>query len=327
MLVSSSLMRTWSTPGTPRQNRMNSATSPALRSMRTICTTTCRRDPRARFISRKPHEVVAHLLELRALAIEFEAFLARPVEAQRDLFQGRFEHPRRHPLVQKRPVRRKQRRDAVPVAELDPLEYPRVHERLSQPDQHHVLGRRPRLRAPAARTPRRTCPPWAACASRAGTSGNTGCTWPWSPRCTPPAAPPASHAAPGSPTTVSPGSRLASVLLLYPPCPQLILPHLPRHGPRQHPKLHLLRTLEVRQTRAAELDQFLGRRCLSRLEPDNTPSAPRPTSRPAPPLPPLPAPPDARPAPSPLQSTKCSRRPKSQCPSSGPATRCIHPDA
>ncbi len=51
MLVSSSLTRTWSTPGTPRQNRMNSATSPALRSMRTICTTTCSRDPRACFIS------------------------------------------------------------------------------------------------------------------------------------------------------------------------------------------------------------------------------------------------------------------------------------
>ena len=73
-------------------------------------------------------------------------------------------------------------------AVLDAVEDLRIHERLAQPDQHHVLGGSARPRAPAARRSRRSCPLWAACASRAGTSGSRGCTSPWSRRCTPPAA-------------------------------------------------------------------------------------------------------------------------------------------
>ena len=43
-------------------------------------------------------------------------------------------------FVQKRAVGGEQRGDAVAVAEFDALEDVRVHERLAQADQHHVLG-------------------------------------------------------------------------------------------------------------------------------------------------------------------------------------------
>ncbi len=96
-------------------------------------------------------------------------------------------------------------------AELDAVEDLRVEQRLAQPDQHHVLGGCAGLRAPGDRRRRRSCPPWAACGSRAGTSGSRGCTWRWSRRCTPRAGRARCPGASGSPTAVWPDSRLAWV--------------------------------------------------------------------------------------------------------------------
>jgi len=89
----------------------------------------------------KRTKIVAHLLELRALAVELEGLLPGAIEAQGDLFQRRIENPAGAALVEERAVGRKQRRDAVAVAQLDALEDMRVHEGLAQADQHHVLGR------------------------------------------------------------------------------------------------------------------------------------------------------------------------------------------
>ena len=66
---------------------MNSSTSPALRSMRTICTTTCTFAPALVLHPREPHEVVAHFLEARALAVILEGLLRGAVEAQRHMLE------------------------------------------------------------------------------------------------------------------------------------------------------------------------------------------------------------------------------------------------
>src|ERR1035437_9299924 len=99
-------------------------------------------EPRAPLVfhAREADEIIAHLLELRALAVELEGLLPGAIEAQRDLFQRRIEDPAGAALVEKRAVGREQRRDAVTVAPLDALEDVRVHEGLAQADQHHVLG-------------------------------------------------------------------------------------------------------------------------------------------------------------------------------------------
>ncbi len=93
----------------------------------------------------------------------------------------------------------------------------RVHERLAQADQHHVLGGIARFARPAFEIPRPSCPLWAACGSRAGTWGSTDCTWRWSRRYTPPAARRAWPGASDSPTAIWRGSRPSCLTLLYLP--------------------------------------------------------------------------------------------------------------
>jgi hypothetical protein len=110
-----------------------------LPSILTICTTICSLEPRSR-LPGEAHEVIAHFFEFGALAVELKSLFLRAVEAERDLLERRIEHARAEFLVQKRAVGGKQRRDAMAMAELDALENVRVHERLAQPDQHHVLG-------------------------------------------------------------------------------------------------------------------------------------------------------------------------------------------
>jgi hypothetical protein len=57
------------------------------------------------------------------------------------MLQRSFEQPRAGPLVEKRAVGGKQRRDAVPLTELDTIENFSIHERLAQTNQHHVFRR------------------------------------------------------------------------------------------------------------------------------------------------------------------------------------------
>jgi hypothetical protein len=90
---------------------------------------------------RETDEIVTHFLEPRALAIELEALLGRAVEAERDVLERGGKEPPGHLLVEKGPVGREQRRDLVPLAIFDAVEDLRIHERLTEPDQHHVLGR------------------------------------------------------------------------------------------------------------------------------------------------------------------------------------------
>ena len=162
--------------------------------------------------AREAHEVVAHLFELRALAIELEGLLLEAVEAQGDLFERRIQHLGGIALVQERPVGGEQGGDAVLVAVLDAFEDLRVHERFAQPDQHHVLGGISGLRRAVYGISHPSCPPWAGDGFPAGTSGNTGYTWRWSRRCTPPAARRAGPGASDSPTAVLRDSRPSSLI-------------------------------------------------------------------------------------------------------------------
>ncbi len=132
-------MRTWSTPGTALQKDMKSSTSPD-------CAPCAPSAPppasssRLVLHARETHEIVAHLFESRAFAVVLVGFLGGAVEAQRDVFQRRFQQFARHGFIQERSVGGEQRRDVVALAIFDAVEDLAIHERLAQADQHHVLG-------------------------------------------------------------------------------------------------------------------------------------------------------------------------------------------
>jgi hypothetical protein len=92
------------------------------------------------FHAGEANEIVAYLLEIRALAVVFERFLGRAIEAQRDVFERRREQPCARLFVEECAVGREQSRNAVALAVFDPVENLAVHEGLAEADEHHVLG-------------------------------------------------------------------------------------------------------------------------------------------------------------------------------------------
>ena len=115
-------MRTWSTPGMALQKRMKSSTSRGV----ALHAHHLHHDLQLRSAlvlhAGEAHEVVAHLFELRALAIELEGLLLGAVEAQRDLFERRIQHVARRSFHPETSVGGEQGGDAVPVAVLDAFE-------------------------------------------------------------------------------------------------------------------------------------------------------------------------------------------------------------
>ena len=95
--------------------------------------------------AREPHEIVAHFLEIGAFAVVLVGVFGRAVETQRDVLQRRIQQPRAGLLIEESSVGRQQRRNIMVLAVLDAIENLAVHERLAQPDQHHMLGALPRF--------------------------------------------------------------------------------------------------------------------------------------------------------------------------------------
>ncbi len=206
-------MRTWSTPGTALQKRMKSSTSPAVALQANHLHHHLHPGAALLLHPAEAHEIVPHFLEPRALPVELEALLRSAVEAQRDVLEWLTAAAGR---MSPRPAACRWSKAA---SRCGAARSTRSARRSSGPETARparsasCARRSARSRAPAARRSPPPCLPWAAGGSRAGTSGSTGCTWPWSRRCTPPATHSACCAAAGSPREVSDDWRAAIHLL------------------------------------------------------------------------------------------------------------------
>ena len=145
---------------------------------------------RSCFMRAKRTKLSRTFSNLRALAVKLEALLGGAVEAEGDVLEGqsrtraRVFSSRNVPLVESRVEMLCWWQNSMRSKIL------RIHERLAQADQHHVLGGSFRTRGPDDRKSRRSCRLFGLLMGLGGgTSGSRGYTSRWSRRCTPRAAP------------------------------------------------------------------------------------------------------------------------------------------
>lgn len=92
------------------------------------------------FTAGEVNEVVAHLFEFGAFAIELEALFGGAVEAEGDVFEVGIEKAFGGGFIEQRAVGGEEGEDFVLIAEGDAVEDFGIEERFAETDQHHVFG-------------------------------------------------------------------------------------------------------------------------------------------------------------------------------------------